>query len=158
MIFGNIYWFTHCVHDGAVLAKRLVDLLQTEKRNWRKRVFYIDENTTVQLIKDVFCYETVEAADTVNHSRLIAEYLYISGNDVVVSLPEYGCLTYAGVGNRTSFSDFQKFHVCNSANIKSLNAFNESDDVFIVNTANDTIDYSFTKIVNHLRSKKINSI
>ena len=37
MAKGNIYWFTgQPAHGKTVLGKKLVELLQTEKRNWRK--------------------------------------------------------------------------------------------------------------------------
>ena len=40
---GNIYWFTgQPAHGKTVLGKKLVELLQSEKRNWRKDVFHID--------------------------------------------------------------------------------------------------------------------
>ena len=41
MAKGNIYWLTgQPAHGKTVLGKMLVELLQTEKRNWRKDVFH----------------------------------------------------------------------------------------------------------------------
>ena len=43
MTKGNIYWFTgQPAHGKTVLGKKLVELLRTEKRNWRKNVFHLD--------------------------------------------------------------------------------------------------------------------
>ena len=63
-----IYLFTGQPGSGkTTLAKKLQMWLQTDKKNWRKSVFHIDENQT-------------------EYPFEVAKYLDSCGNDVVISL------------------------------------------------------------------------
>jgi CO dehydrogenase nickel-insertion accessory protein CooC1 len=66
-----IYWFTGQKGVGkTLLAQKLKELLQTEKRNWRRDVFLIDgdENYSVE------------------HAQIISNFLISNNVDGIVSL------------------------------------------------------------------------
>ena len=81
-----IYWFTgQPAHGKTVLGKQLVELLQTEKRNWRKDVFHVDGDDlrALTINKD---YTEQGRINNIRRAQLLAEYLSSKGCDVVVSL------------------------------------------------------------------------
>jgi adenylylsulfate kinase-like enzyme len=80
----KIYWLHGQPGCGkTTIAKRLQFWLQTEKKNWRKSVFHIDENTIKELYKTDKPLELIET---------IAKYIASTGHDVIVSAvtPEIG--------------------------------------------------------------------
>jgi Adenylylsulfate kinase and related kinases len=86
MAKGNIYWLTgQPAHGKTVLGKMLVELLQTEKRNWRKDVFHVDGDDlrALTINKD---YTEQGRINNIRRAQLLAEYLSSKGCDVVVSL------------------------------------------------------------------------
>jgi adenylylsulfate kinase-like enzyme len=81
-----IYWFTGQPSSGkTVLATKLKELLQTEKRNWRKDVFHIDGDDLRELTlnKD---YSKQGRIQNIKNAQIIANYLHHKGSDVVVSV------------------------------------------------------------------------
>ena len=81
-----VYWFTGQPAAGkTVLATKLRDLLQTEKRNWRKDVFHIDGDNLRELTlnKD---YSEQGRIQNIKNAQIIANYLHHSKCDVVVSV------------------------------------------------------------------------
>ena len=81
-----VYWFTGQPGAGkTVLATKLRDLLQTEKRNWRKDVFHIDGDNLRELTlnKD---YSEQGRIQNIKNAQIIANYLHHSKCDVVVSV------------------------------------------------------------------------
>lgn len=74
---AKIYWITGLPNQGKTeLGKRLYTLLQTERRNWRKSVFHIDEKDFPDLSHH---------SDITFEIQTISSYLVKSGCDVVVS-------------------------------------------------------------------------
>ena len=68
-----IYWFTGQIGSGkTVLATKLRDFLQTEKRNWRKDVFLIDYPHHSQL----------------GEAQIISTFLLKNNCDVVVAMTD----------------------------------------------------------------------
>ena len=68
-----IYWFTGQPGSGkTVLATKLKDFLQTEKRNWRKDVFFIDFPQHSQL----------------EQAQIISTFLCENNCDVVVAMTD----------------------------------------------------------------------
>ena len=68
-----IYWFTGQTGSGkTVLATKLRDFLQTEKRNWRKDVFLIDYPHHSQL----------------GEAQIISTFLLKNNCDVVVAMTD----------------------------------------------------------------------
>ena len=81
-----IYWFTGQPGSGKTIqATKLKELLQTEKRNWRKDVFHIDGDDLRELTlnKD---YSEAGRVQNIKNAQLLAFYLNAKGCDVVVSL------------------------------------------------------------------------
>jgi len=75
-----IYWFIGQPGSGkTTLAKRLQYWLQSDKSNWRKTVFHIDEE---QIKKS---YNITEYADVDQMCFNIGKYIHIMGNDIVIS-------------------------------------------------------------------------
>jgi len=74
---SKIYWFTGLPNQGKTeLAKKLHTLLKTERRNWRKSVFHLDEKDFPDLSHQ---------GDITFQIQTISEYLVKSECDVVVS-------------------------------------------------------------------------
>jgi len=81
-----IYWFTGQPGAGKTIqATKLKELLQTEKRNWRKDVFHIDGDSLRELTlnKD---YSEAGRVQNIKNAQLLAFFLNSNGCDVVVSL------------------------------------------------------------------------
>jgi len=81
-----IYWFTGQPGVGkTVQATKLKELLQTEKRNWRKDVFHIDGDDLRELTlnKD---YSEAGRVQNIMNAQLLSFFLIQKGCDVVVSL------------------------------------------------------------------------
>jgi adenylylsulfate kinase-like enzyme len=81
-----IYWFTGQPGAGKTIqANKLKELLQTEKRNWRKDVFHIDGDSLRELTlnKD---YSEAGRVQNIKNAQLLAFFLNSNGCDVVVSL------------------------------------------------------------------------
>jgi adenylylsulfate kinase-like enzyme len=81
-----IYLFTGQPGSGkTTLAKKLQIWLQTDKANWRKSVFHIDEDQLRELFPNQD-YSKEGRCENINKSFDIAKFLDASGNDVVISL------------------------------------------------------------------------
>ena len=67
------------------LAKKLQIWLQTDKKNWRKSVFHIDEDQ----LREIFSnqdYSKEGREKNIQKAFDISKFLDASGNDVVISL------------------------------------------------------------------------
>ena len=156
MAKGNIYWFTgQPAHGKTVLGKKLVELLQTEKRNWRKDVFHVDGDDLRALTvnKD---YSEQGRIDNIRRAQMIAEYLCNNECDVVVSLVAPYEWSREEFKERIGLDNFSEFYVhCSTP--RERDHFHAKDYVapqknfFDVDTTKDNPNQSFTKIVNHLR-------
>jgi len=156
MAKGNIYWFTgQPAHGKTVLGKMLVELLQTEKRNWRKDVFHVDGDDLRALTvnKD---YSEQGRINNIQRAQLLAEYLSNKGCDVVVSLVAHYEWLREELKERVGLDNFQEFYVhCSTP--RERDHFHSKDYVapqknfFDVDTTKDNPKQSFTKIVNYLR-------
>lgn len=137
MAKGNIYWFTgQTAHGKTTLAVKLVELLQTERRNWRKDVFHID---------DIDGYDTT-------HTQLIAEYLSNNGCDVVVSVLSPSREIRESFKDKVGVSSFQEFYIHKSTKKRYSTDYQPpTDNFFEVDTTKDKPEHSFTKIVNYLK-------
>src|SRR6056300_756203 len=111
MTMGNIYWFTGQPGSGkTVLGKKLVDLLQTERRNWRKDVFHINDEELKNLTLN---------NDTTRITQTIAEYLSNNTCDVVVSIVSPNKILRDNFKQKIGLNRFQEFYVYTSNPSKS---------------------------------------
>jgi adenylylsulfate kinase-like enzyme len=130
-----IYWFTgQTGHGKTILGDRLFELLKTEKRNWRKSVFHIDE-------------EKIETSD-IYTIQTIAKYIHDSGCDVVVS-----CVS-PNKNIREEFKSklgnhIQEFYVYKTNSI-DLNYQPPTENFVGVDTTRGSMETSFNKLVNYL--------
>ena len=75
-----IYWFIGQPGTGkTLLAKRLQFWLQTDKSNWRKTVFHLDEDSIRKT------YNLNEHSEIDGMCYNISKYIHSTGHDVVVS-------------------------------------------------------------------------
>jgi adenylylsulfate kinase-like enzyme len=150
-----IYWFTgQPAHGKTVLGKKLVELLQTEKRNWRKQVFHLDGDDLRELTinKD---YSEQGRINNIRNAQMIAEYLSKNGCDVVVSLVAPYRWLREEFKERIGSDNFQEFYV-HTTQKRERDHFKVEDyeepleRFFDVDTTKDNPEQSFTKIVNYL--------
>ena len=154
---AKIYWFTgQPGHGKTVLAKKLVEFLQTEKRNWRKKVFHLDGDDLRELTfnKD---YSKDGRINNIRRAQLIAEYLYKNDCDVVVSLVAPYLEVREELKERVG-ENFEEFYV-HTTQKRERDHFHSKDyqqpetNYFDVDTTKDNPNQSFTKIVHYLREK-----
>jgi adenylylsulfate kinase-like enzyme len=135
-----IYWFTGQTGSGkTVLATKLRDFLQTEKRNWRKDVFLIDYPHHSQL----------------GEAQIISTFLLKNNCDVVVAMTdiskkhreEFKSLIDDNIleiyvhSNRKKAKDLQKVDGYESP----------TENFFDLDTTSDNSTQSFTKLIHYLR-------
>jgi adenylylsulfate kinase-like enzyme len=153
---AKIYWFTGQPGVGkTVLAKKLVDFLSTEKRNWRSKVFHIDDDNVGSL------ENTESNVDTnifvIKNTQMMANFIYNSGCDVVVStnspFKDLRDEFKSKIGN-----DIEEFYIYNSKKQTNpkLNTYNyevPETNYFSIDTAKQNPIQSFSKIVYYLKEK-----
>lgn len=140
---GNIYWLTGSINDERdTLSKWLVELLQTDKRNWRKTVFYLNESTLPSLSIGL----TDDISTNHKNIQLITNYLHQMGCDVVVSTKDTNPLELNRFKNTIDTDYFNQFHFTIDGN-----QIDSDSDVIEINTQKVKTEKSFTKIVNHLK-------
>jgi adenylylsulfate kinase-like enzyme len=149
-----VYWFTGQPGAGkTVLATKLKELLQTEKRNWRKDVFHIDgdELRELTLNKD---YSEAGRVQNIKNAQIIANFVHNKGCDVVVSVV---------APYREQREEFKKelgeriveFYVHTKSKRErdsfKVKEYEEPlDNFFDVDTTKDNPNQSFNKIIHYL--------
>ena len=140
-----IYWFTGQPGSGkTVLATKLKDFLQTEKRNWRKDVFLIDFPHHSQL----------------EQAQIISTYLSENNCDVVVAM------TDVSKQHREEFKAILNENIVeiyihsNRKKNKDLNKVDgyeaPTENFFDLDTTSDNSTQSFTKLIHYL--KEVNKL
>lgn len=82
---NRIFWMVGQSGTGkTVLGEKLHKFLTTEKRNWRRDVFHLDESDVRSLFNNTDYTKKGDDLNTLNLQRM-ATFLYESGCDVVVS-------------------------------------------------------------------------
>lgn len=82
---GRIYWFIGQPSSGkTTLALKLHKFLKTEKRNWRRDVFHIDDTKLRELYQNND-YTKNGLIANIKHAQSLTSYLHENGCDVVVS-------------------------------------------------------------------------
>jgi hypothetical protein len=128
---AKIYWFSINGDVKSGLEDRLVEFLQTDKKNWRSKVFYINSK---------------EYGYDINDTLLISNYIQRNGCDVVVSSYEEMVLEdtsniifFDVVYNKLKKSDF-------------VPTFDETS--LEINTAMEGQSTSFNRIIHYILEKK----
>lgn len=134
-----IYWFTGQRGVGkTVLANKLKDFLQTQKRNWRKDVFLIDSEHHSQL----------------GEAQIISTFLLENNCDIVVAI------TDASKQHRDEFKALINDRIIelyvhsNRKKSKELTKVTgyeaPTENFFDIDTTSDNPTQSFTKLIHHL--------
>jgi adenylylsulfate kinase-like enzyme len=136
---GTIYWFTGQSGVGkTVLANKLKDFLQTQKRNWRKDVFLIDFEHHSQL----------------GEAQIISTFLLENNCDVVVAI------TDTSKQHRDEFKSlindrFVELYIHSnrkkSKELAKVSGYEApTENFFNIDTTSDNPTQSFTKLIHHL--------
>lgn len=149
-----VYWFTGQPGAGkTVLATKLKELLQTEKRNWRKDAFHIDGDNLRELTmnKD---YSEKGRVQNIKNAQIIANYLHHNKCDVVISVV---------APYRSQREEFKKelgtniveFYIHTTQKRErdhfKVDGYEEPVENFVdVDTTKDNPNTSFNKIVHYL--------
>jgi adenylylsulfate kinase-like enzyme len=150
-----IYWFTGQPGAGKTIqGTKLKELLQTEKRNWRKDVFHIDGDDLRELTlnKD---YSEVGRVQNIKNAQLLAFFLNSKGCDVVVSLvspykemrEEFK--TECGESIVEIYVHTNRKRQREQFKVEGYEA--PEKDFFDMDTTSDNPVQSFTKLVHYLR-------
>jgi len=135
-----IYWFTGQTGSGkTVLATKLKDFLQTEKRNWRKDVFLIDFPHHSQLVE----------------AQIISTFLLKNNCDVVVAMTdiskkhreEFKSLIADNILEIYVHSNRKKAK--DSAKVDGYEP--PIENFFDLDTTSDNSTQSFTKLIHYLK-------
>jgi adenylylsulfate kinase-like enzyme len=135
-----IYWFTGQTGSGkTVLATKLKDFLQTEKRNWRKDVFLIDFPHHSQLAE----------------AQIISTFLLKNNCDVVVAMTdiskkhreEFKSLIADNILEIYVHSNRKKAK--DSAKVDGYES--PTENFFDLDTTSDNSTQSFTKLIHYLK-------
>ena len=128
---AKIYWFSINGDVKSGLEDRLVEFLQTDKKNWRSKVFYINSK---------------EYGYDINDTLLISNYIQRNGCDVVVSSYEEveledtsNIIFFDVIHNKLKKSDF-------------VPTFDETS--LEINTAMEGQSTSFNRIIHYILEKK----
>jgi adenylylsulfate kinase-like enzyme len=148
-----IYWFTGQVGAGkTVLATKLKEFLQTEKRNWRKDVFQIDGDIVRELTNNQDQSE-VGNIENIKDTQLIAEYIHSSGSDVVVSM----VTPYKELREEFKAQIGEKIveiyvYTTKKKLVQPIADYETPEENFFeINTTSDNPTQSFSKLINYLK-------
>jgi hypothetical protein len=128
---AKIYWFSINGDVKSGLEDRLVEFLQTDKKNWRSKVFYINSK---------------EYGYDINDTLLISNYIQRNGCDVVVSSYEEMVLE--------DTSNIIFFDVIHNKLKKSDFVPTFDDTSLEINTAMEGQSTSFNRIIHYILEKK----
>lgn len=140
---GNIYWINGQNRaDRYHLAQKLRDFLKTERRNWRRDVFYIDNDT--------FEESSIEKA------LIVADYISDAGVDVVIAL-NIEVKPVKDMVKLTLGDRFIDVLIHNSKKLKSNVTYDETYDLkesysISIDTTLDTPTQAFNKLICELRN------
>jgi adenylylsulfate kinase-like enzyme len=135
-----IYWFTGQTGSGkTVLATKLRDFLQTEKRNWRKDVFLIDYPHHSQLAE----------------AQIISTFLLKNNCDVVVAMTDISKKHREEFKSLISDNILEIYVHSNRKKAKDLQKVDgyesPTENFFDLDTTSDNSTQSFTKLIHYLR-------
>lgn len=148
-----IYWFTGQSGAGkTVLATKLKEFLQTEKRNWRKDVFQIDGDIVRELTENQDQSEEGQI-ENIKDTQLIAEYIHNSGSDVVVSMVTPYKELREGFKAQIGEKIVEIYVYTTKKKLVPTTSDYEvpEENFFEINTTSDNPTQSFSKLINYLK-------
>ena len=148
-----IYWFTGQSGAGkTVLATKLKEFLQTEKRNWRKDVFQIDGDIVRELTGNQNQSEEGQI-ENIKDTQLIARYIHNSGSDVVVSMVTPYKELREGFKAQIGEKIVEIYVYTTKKKLVPTTSDYEvpGENFFEINTTSDNPTQSFSKLINYLK-------
>ena len=135
-----IYWFTGQPGSGkTVLATKLKDFLQTEKRNWRKDVFFIDFPQHSQL----------------EQAQIISTFLCENNCDVVVAMTDISKDSreeFKSMLNENIVEIYVHSNRKKNKDLPKVSGYESpTENFFDLDTTVDNSTQSFTKLIHYLR-------
>lgn len=135
-----IYWFTGQRGAGkTVLGTKLKDFLQTEKRNWRKDVFFID-----------FAHHS-----KLGEAQIISTFLLENNCDVVVAMTDISKQSreeFKSLMNENIIEIYVHNNRKKNKDLQKVDGYEApTENFFDLDTTSDNSTQSFTKLIHHLR-------
>ena len=135
-----IYWFTGQIGSGkTVLATKLKDFLQTEKRNWRKDVFLIDFPHHSQL----------------GEAQIISSFLLKNNCDVVVAMTDISKKhreEFKSLINDNIIEIYVHSNRKKAKDLPKIDAYESpTENFFSLDTTSENSTQSFTKLIHYLK-------
>jgi hypothetical protein len=118
------------------LAELLVNFLKTERKNWRRDVFYINESNISKL-------NLKSPTDEIIYT--LSYFLDINQNDVVISNPISDIKYIDSLKVNLSLTEIQLY----------MDKVDTLDTTIYVNVSRENIKTTFTKLIHELRNKYI---
>lgn len=139
-----IYWFIGQPGSGkTTLAKRLQFWLQTDKANWRKSVFHIDEEA-IRSLYDIDVDTTAEHNQIQTIAATIASFANSTGHDVVISTTS----PFRDIREKYKKKYKIKEIYCDSKKLKDKLTFYEKPEQFYIELdTGDGSDETFKKLI-----------
>lgn len=148
-----IYWFIGQAGAGkTVLATKLKEFLQTEKRNWRKDVFHIDGDIVRELTNN-HNFSKEGQTENIKDTQLISQYIHNSGSDVIVSM----VTPYIKLREEFKEQIGEKIveiyiYTTKKKLIQPIADYEVPEENFFeINTTSDNPTQSFSKLINYLK-------
>jgi adenylylsulfate kinase-like enzyme len=135
-----IYWFTGQSGTGkTVLGTKLKDFLQTQKRNWRKDVFFIDFAHYSQL----------------GQAQIISTFLFENNCDVVVAMTDISKQSrdeFKALINDDIIEIYVHSNRKKTKDLPKVDGYEPpTENFFDLDTTSDNPTQSFTKLIHYLR-------
>lgn len=150
-----IYWFTGQPGAGkSTIGKKLVELLETDRRNWRKPVFHIDGDSLRDFTNNRD-YSVNGRIENIRQAQFLSNYVHSLGYDVVVTLVS----PYRYI--REEFkqkmgSDIVEIYIHGNRRIKQefkVDDYEPPLNNFIdLNTSKESIKDTFEKLIHNLKN------
>ena len=135
-----IYWFTGTVDTNTKLfSTKFKEFLQTEKRNWRKDVFYISD----------------EDVNSDSHiAQIISNFIESKGSDVVIDIisPDRNSLNTFKEELGENIIEIYIYNSRKKNKDKTIEIEVESKNTFPMDTCSENTNQSFSKLINYLHS------
>jgi adenylylsulfate kinase-like enzyme len=139
-----IYWFIGQPESGkTTLAKKLQFWLQTDKANWRKSVFHIDE-AAIKELYDIDTDTTAEHNQIQTIAATIASFANSTGHDVVISTTSPFREIREKYKKRYKIKEI---HCHNNKSKMKLDFYEPPTQFFIDLDTSDSIDETFKRLI-----------
>ena len=151
-----IYWFTGNYGAGkTVIGTKLRDFLQTEKRNWRKSVFYIDEDD-FRILTNNTDFSSRGNYVLQSDIQLISKFIHSNNCDVIVSATSPNKVLRDLFKSEMNGSVIEIYvHTCRKRKMddRKVKDYEAPDTDFVdIDTTHDNPIQSFSNLVTYLKS------